>query len=147
MRGIGYYGPQDNTIGGLLGKAYPCIGDKAKYRRAWTELAALRSNGLCPEHPTATKCSIRPSAGAGGYGQTREVKVYRFATDADMYVLDAVAQKEQGQDNLYDRIPWQMHTNGSKPATVYRSDFDIAIGDMWTLYLGDSGPYHRWHQR
>ena len=36
------------TIGGLLGKAYArAIGDKAKYRRAWTELAALRSNGLC----------------------------------------------------------------------------------------------------
>ena len=49
------------------------------------------------------------------YGQTREVMVHRFATDADMYVLDAVAQKERGQDSLYDNIPWQMHSNGSKP--------------------------------
>ena len=52
----------------------------------------------------------------------REVKVYRFATDADMYVLDAVAQKEQGQDDLYDRIPWKMHTNGSKPVTTHGSE-------------------------
>ena len=30
------------------------------------------------------------------YGQEREVMVHRLATDADMYVLDAVAQKEIG---------------------------------------------------
>ena len=48
------------------------------------------------------------------YGQTREVMVHRLATDADMHVLDAVAQKEQGQDSLYDNIPWQMHTNGQQ---------------------------------
>ena len=71
------------------------------------------------------------------YGQTREVMVHRFATDADMYVLDSVAQKERGQDSLYDNIPWQMHTNGSKPAQAKGSE-EVAAGNGYTLYLGDS---------
>ena len=69
------------------------------------------------------------------YGQTREVMVHRFATDADMYVLDAVAQKERGQDSLYDNIPWQMHANGSKPITVLDKP-GVAEGEGYTL--------HRW---
>ena len=71
------------------------------------------------------------------YGQEREVMVHRLATDADMYVLDAVAQKEQGQDSLYDNIPWQMHSNVSKAAPVQSCD-DSASGNGYTLYLGDS---------
>ena len=71
------------------------------------------------------------------YGQSREVMVHRFATDADMYVLDAVAGKERGQDSLYDNIPWQMHSNGSRPPSPAVAK-DVAVGDGWTLYLGDS---------
>ena len=71
------------------------------------------------------------------YGQTREVMVHRFATDADMYVLDAVAQKERGQDSLYDNIPWQMHANGTKPTPLMEMA-GVADGDGYTLYRGDS---------
>ena len=71
------------------------------------------------------------------YGQQREVMVHRFATDADMFVIDAVAQKEQGQDSLYDNIPWQLHVNGHKPASAPSGD-DVAHGNGYTLHLGDS---------
>lgn len=72
------------------------------------------------------------------YGQEREVMVHRFATDADMYVLDSVAEKERGQDSLYDNIPWQMHTNGSKPTTMLSNGQDVTYGNRYTLHLGDS---------
>ena len=71
------------------------------------------------------------------YGQTREVMVHRFATDADMFVIDAVAQKEQGQDSLYDNIPWQLHANGHKRASAPSGD-DVAHGNGYALHLGDS---------
>ena len=71
------------------------------------------------------------------YGQEQEVEVHRFSTDADMYVLDAVAEKEEGAASLFDNIPWQMHVNGSKPITVI-DKHGVATGNGYTLYRGDS---------
>ena len=71
------------------------------------------------------------------YGQTRNVEVHQFLTDADQFVVDTVERKEIVTMDLYDKIPWQLGNEFGAIASQGMSG-KMAEGEGWSLYHGDS---------
>ena len=91
---------------------HPCV-SVAKYRRA-TDSQHCRAHGLCGASLSATQCSIRPYAGAGGKDSNRTRNgCNRIVNRRGYVVLDAAPRKNtksREASTVYDQYQ-EMHTN------------------------------------
>ena len=75
------------------------------------------------------------------FGQTKNVNVYVITSNADGAVVQNIERKEKQAMTMFDEIVKHMAVNSDikqahQEEMVYRED--VATGDDWTLYLGDS---------
>lgn len=75
------------------------------------------------------------------FGQTENVNVYVITSNADGAVVQNIERKEKQAMTMFDEIVKHMAVNSDikqarQEEMIYRED--VAMGDDWTLYLGDS---------